>query len=84
MALFAIRAQNETTQRRTGSTTMPDPRSTRAAWIGGWGGVFGGMIYNLAQTAEMLPINRLLLGINSTLLLMWFLALLSDDRGGRS
>ncbi|MGH1592373.1 hypothetical protein ACRBEV_33180 (plasmid) [Methylobacterium phyllosphaerae] len=54
------------------------------AWIGAWGGLFGVVIYSLVQADQMLPINRLLLGINSTLMLIWLLIILFDGPGGQS
>ncbi|MCJ2021937.1 hypothetical protein MKK84_31810 [Methylobacterium sp. E-065] len=54
------------------------------AWIGVWGGLFGVVVYSLAQFDEMLPINRLLFGITSTLMLIWLLVILFDGRGGQS
>lgn len=71
-------------QLRTGTTTMPDPRSSRIAWIGAWGGLFGVVVYSLVQADEMLPINRILFGITSTLLLIWLLVILYDGPGGQS
>lgn len=84
MAPLATKAQSTATLRRTGSTTMPDPRSSHMAWIGAWGGLFGVVIYSLVQADQMLPINRLLLGINSTLMLIWLLIILFDGPGGQS
>ena len=63
---------------------MPDPRSSRMAWIGAWGGLFGVMIYSLVQAGEMLPVNRILFGIVSTLLLIWLLIMLFDGPGRQS
>ena len=63
---------------------MPDPRSSRMAWISAWSGLFGVVIYNLVQADEMLPINRILFGIVSTLLLVWLLILLFDGPGRQS
>jgi hypothetical protein len=54
------------------------------AWIGAWSGLFGVVIYNLVQADEMLPINRILFGIVSTLLLVWLLILLFDGPGRQS
>ena len=70
--------------RQPGATTMPDPRRSRMAWIGAWGGLFGVVIYSLAQFDEMLPINRILFGINSTLMLIWLLVILFDGSGRQS
>ena len=81
---MAVEAQNADTPRRTRSTTMPDPRSSRMAWIGAWGGLFGVAIYSLAQADEMLPINRILFGITSTLMLIWLLVILFDGPGRQS
>ncbi|MCJ2054173.1 hypothetical protein [Methylobacterium sp. J-070] len=64
--------------------TMPDPRSSRLAWIGAWGGLVGVVVYSLVQTDEMLPINRILFGITSTLMLIWLLVILFDGPGGQS
>lgn len=77
-------AQSAVILRRTGTTTMPDPRSSRMAWIGAWGGLFGLVIYGLAQHEEMLPINRVLFGVNSTLMLIWLLVILFDGPGRQS
>ena len=81
---MAGKAQNAITLRRTGSTTMPDPRNSRMTWIGAWGGLFGVAIYSLAQADEMLPINRVLFGITSTLMLIWLLVILFDGPGRQS
>lgn len=76
--------QSACVQHRTGSTTMPDPRRPLMAWIGAWSGTFGVVAYGVAQTEEMLPINRVLLGIDSTLMLIWLLVVLFDKPDGQS
>ncbi|SDO59547.1 hypothetical protein SAMN05216360_12919 [Methylobacterium phyllostachyos] len=81
---MAGEAQSAVTLRRTGSTTMPDPRSSRMIWIGAWGALFGAVVYSLAQTDEMLPINRILFGVDSTLMLIWLLVILFDGPGRQS
>jgi hypothetical protein len=53
------------------------------AWIGAWSGLFGVVVYSLIQPDEMLPINRLLFGIDSTLMLIWLLVILYDRPGGQ-
>ncbi|WP_267427654.1 hypothetical protein [Methylobacterium sp. GC_Met_2] len=45
------------------------------------GGLFGVVIFSLAQLDEMLPINRILFGINSTLMLIWLFVILFDGPG---
>ena len=84
IAHVGMKAQSAITPRRTGSTTMPDPRSSRMAWIGASSGLFGTAIYNLAQSDGMLPINRVLFGIDTTLMMIWILVLFYDGSGGRS
>jgi hypothetical protein len=70
-------------QRQIGPTSMPNPRHSLMGWIGAMSGFVGAFIYNLAPSDEMLPINRVLLGIVATLLMLWALILLLDKPRGR-
>lgn len=81
---MAGEAQSAVTLRQTGTITMPDPRSSRLLWIGALGGLFGVAIFSLAQLDEMLPVNRILFGIDSTLMLIWLLVILFDGPGKQS
>ena len=83
MAFPAMKAQGVVTQRQGSSMRTPNPRSSSMAWIGAWSGLFGVVVYSLVQPDEMLPINRLLFGIDSTLMLIWLLVILYDRPGGQ-
>ena len=70
-------------RRQIGPTSMPDPRSSLMMWIGAWGGIAGVVVYNLAQSGEMLPVNRFLLAVDANLMITWLLILAFEKPGGR-
>lgn len=80
---MAVEAQSAVALRSSGSTTMPDPRRSLMIWVGAWSGVVGVVVYNLALLDEMLLTNRILLAIDTTLLMIWLLVLLLDNPGGQ-
>jgi hypothetical protein len=71
------------TQRQICPTSMPNPRHSLMGWIGAVSGFVGAFIYNLARSDEMLPINRALLAIVASLLMLWVLILLLDKPRGQ-
>lgn len=84
VALLYLEVHSAVAQRRTGSMRTPNSRRSRLLWIGALGGLFGVIIFSLAQLDEMLPINRILFGIDSTLMLIWLLVILFDGPGRQS
>lgn len=80
---MALKAQSAAAQWRTGSTTMPDPRRSLMIWVGAWSGVVGVVVYNLTVLDEMLLANRILLAIDTTLLIAWILILLLERPDGQ-
>ena len=66
----------------TGPIQMSGPRNSLMMWIGVWSGMTGVVIYNVAQPREMLPVNRLLLAIDTSLMIAWLLVFLLDEPSG--
>lgn len=79
---MAVEAQSAVTLRSSGST-MPDPRRSLMIWVGAWSGLVGVVVYNLAILDEMLLTNRILLAIDTTLMIAWALVLLLERPGGQ-
>lgn len=78
-----MKAQSAIARRQSGSAMISDPRPPLMIWIGAWSGGVGVAVYNLAQPAGMLPINRILLATDATLMIAWFLILLLVRPGRR-